>query len=205
MYACINPVTNTVYANKFQIGSNINGHSHISHLSALEYYGFSQQVKNIVYVSSPQRFNAFEFEGITFKHMKTDTLVGVVEPPYTHKLKITDLEKTMIDTIQGIDSVISLEELIDRLELIPAINEEKILWYLEDYGVQALYQKTGYLLSILNETLNISDSLQEIIRSKLNKGVTYLNEEAKHQGTFIKEYQIIVPRWIIERGIDYDI
>jgi len=205
LYAIVNPTIQGVYANKFQIGSCINDQCYISHLSALEYYGYQNQVMNVVFVSSPKRFNAFEFEGITFKHVKTNSMEGVVQPPYTIKMKISELEKAIVDSIHSLDSLVELEELLNSLEFIKPINEKKILHHLEGYHVQTLYQKTAFIFSLLNENMKPSISFMEEMKSKLNKGVAYLNEEAKYRGVFIKEFQLIVPKWIIKRGLDYEV
>jgi len=205
LYVSINPVTHTSYANKYQIGSSISDDAYISHLSALEYYGYLNQVNQVCYVSSPMRFNPFEFEGITYKHLNSKTNKGVIEPPYSDKIKITDLEKTVIDSINGLGSVINLEELVYSFDLIPTLDENKLLSFLDDYSIQALYQKSGYILSLLNDGLKLSVSFFNTIKSKINKSVTYLSEDAKQDGIFIKEYQLVVPKWLVERGQNHEI
>lgn len=205
LYVSINPVTHTTYASKYQIGSSMSDDAYISHLSALEYYGYLNQVNQVCYVSSSKRFNPFEFEGITYKHINVKTNMGVIVPPYSDKIKITDLEKTVIDSIYALGSTINLEELIYSLELIPSLDESKLLLYLDEYKIQALYQKSGYIFSLLNEELKLSESFFNTIKSKINKSVTYLSEEAKQDGVFIKEFQLVVPKWLNSRGQDHEI
>jgi predicted transcriptional regulator of viral defense system len=205
LYVSINPVTQTAFANKYQIGTSINDDAYISHISALEYYGYQNQVSHICTVSSSKRFNSFEFEGITFKQVAIKSRKGVFSPPYTQMLKITDIEKTVIDSIQTIGSIINLEELIYSLELIPKLDEKKLIEYLEAYNTQALYQKSGYLLSLFNDTLKLNESFFEWAKKKMNQSVVYLSEDAKQDGAFIKAYQVVVPTWLIERGQSYEI
>ncbi|MFH2117300.1 MAG: transcriptional regulator [Bacillota bacterium] len=200
LYVSMNPVTQTAYATKYQIGSSINKNAYISHVSALEYYGYQNQVGYICYISSSNRFNSFEFEGITYKQVSIKSKKGVISPPYTQMIKITDIEKTVIDSIQSIGSIIKLEELIYSLEMIPKLDEKKLIEYLEAYNIQALYQKTGYLLSLFNDIFKLSISFFELIKSKLHKSVVYLSEDAKQDGFFIKTYQLVVPKWLAERG-----
>lgn len=205
LYVSINPVTQTAFANKYQIGTSINDDAYISHISALEYYGYRNQVSHICIVSSSKRFNSFEFEGITFKQVAIKSRKGVFSPPYTQMLKITDIEKTVIDSIQTIGSIINLEELIYSLELIPKLDEKKLIEYLEAYNTQALYQKSGYLLSLYNDTLKFNESFFEWTKKKMNRSVVYLSEDAKQDGFFIKAYQVVVPTWLIERGQSHEI
>ncbi|HOJ45350.1 MAG TPA: type IV toxin-antitoxin system AbiEi family antitoxin [Bacilli bacterium] len=196
LYVSINPSTGNAFATKYQIGSSINNYAYISHSSALEYYGYQNQVGNICYVSSYKRFNSFEYEGVIYKHVPIKSNKGVTHPSYTELIKITDIEKTVIDAIQALDSIISLEELINSLEMISRLDQHKIMNYLDDYSIQALYQRTGYLLMLFNETLKFSESFFENIKEKINKSVSYISNEAKYNGKFIKEYQIIVPEWL---------
>jgi len=200
LYVSINPVTQTSFATKYQIGTSINKNAYISHISALEYYGYQNQVSNVCYVSSSNRFNTFEFEGITYKQVSIKSKKGVINPPYTQMIKITDIEKTVIDSIQSIGSIINLEELIYSLEIIPKLDERKLIEYLDAYNIQALYQKTGYLLSLFNDIFKLSISFFEFIKSKLHKSVVYLSGDAKQDGVFIKTYQLVVPKWLAERG-----
>jgi predicted transcriptional regulator of viral defense system len=200
LYVTINPSTGYAFATKYQIGSSINNDAYISHTSALEYYGYQNQVGRMCYVSSSKRFNSFEYEGIIYKHVSIKSDKGVFTPAYTERIRITDIEKTIIDAIQALGSIISLEELINSLEMIPKLDQNKIMTYLDAYYIQALYQKTGYLLSLFNDAFKFSESFFESIKKKIHKGVLYISDDAKQEGTFIKDYQVIVPKWLEERG-----
>jgi predicted transcriptional regulator of viral defense system len=205
LYVSMNPSTGYAFATKFQIGSSINCDTYISHLSALEYYGYQNQVSHICYVSSYKRFNSFEYEGVTYKHVPIKYNHGVVAPSYTELIKITDIEKTIVDTIQSLGSIVNLEELINSIEMIPKLDELKMMTYLDGYQIQALYQKTGFLISVFNDTFNFSESFFETIKQKIHKGVIYISDEAKKNGTFIKDYQVIVPKWLEERGTLHEV
>lgn len=200
LYVSINPSTGNAFATKYQIGSFINNDAYISHSSALEYYGYQNQVSHMCYVSSFKRFNSFEYEGVVYKHVAIKTNNGIVSPFYTELIKITDIEKTIIDTIHSLGSVISLEELINSFEMIPKLNQHKVMTYLEEYQIQALYQKTGYLISFFNDTFKFDKTFFDNIKKKIHKGVVYLSEEAKQEGIYIKEYQVVVPSWLEKRG-----
>lgn len=202
LYVSINPATKLPFANKYQIGSSINDDAYVSYLSALEYYGYINQVNQICYVTSKKRFNSFEFDGITYKHKQLKSTVGVTLPKYTEKIRISDKEKSVVDCIYDIDTSLSLEELYNSIALITDLNESKLLEYLEGYNIQSLYQKSGYILFLCNDTLNLSDYFFEAIKAKIKQSVTYLSEESKIDGVFIKTYQLVVPMWLVNKGAD---
>lgn len=56
MYTCISGETDAPIANRFQIASSITPTSHVSHHTALEYYGITDQVYYDVYVASVTSF-----------------------------------------------------------------------------------------------------------------------------------------------------
>ena len=141
----INPATGYAFATKYQIGSSVNKDTFISHISA---HGIKTLCLLCIFKSV-----TFEYEGIIYKHVSIKSHKGIISPSYTELIKITDIEKTVVDSIQMIGSIISLEEIIYGLEIISKLNEKKITEYLEDYNIQALYQKTGYLLTLFNDTL----------------------------------------------------
>ena len=62
LYALIDPSTNDIYSTKFEIASKISNTSFVCYHSALEYYGFANQVFGIVLVCSLTKFNNFIFE-----------------------------------------------------------------------------------------------------------------------------------------------
>ena len=62
MYTCISPETGLPIASKYQIASAITDTSFVSHHTALEYYGVTDQVYYDVYVSSATRFKEFEYD-----------------------------------------------------------------------------------------------------------------------------------------------
>ena len=52
MYTCVSGETGAPVANRFQIASHITPTSYVSHHTAMEYYGITDQVYYDVYVSS---------------------------------------------------------------------------------------------------------------------------------------------------------
>jgi len=69
IYSVVNLATDQILANRYQIACAITDTSYISHHTAFEYYGLTNQVFYEVYVSSESKFNHFEFECITYKYI----------------------------------------------------------------------------------------------------------------------------------------
>jgi len=197
LYSCVNASTGYIYANKFQIASNINKSTYISHYSAFDFYGYTNQVYNTVYVSSASHFNSFEFDGIRYQYVKSTGDFGVYEPIHSKKIKVTDIERTIIDAIHHIEKISSLDELLNNMELITEINEQKVLLYLKHYNTQSLYQKVGFILSLHQSRLNISSEFFEKLDQHIKKSVRYLNSESEYKGKYLSKFQLVVPSWIL--------
>ena len=111
----MNPATDSIYASKYQIGSSISETSFISHTSALEYYGLNNQVSNSVYVSSLTKFNTFEFEGIIYQYQPTKSDLLVNKLKHTDKIRLSDLERSLIGSIKEIEKNAGVEKVISIL------------------------------------------------------------------------------------------
>jgi predicted transcriptional regulator of viral defense system len=123
--------------NRYRIGSNITKTAYISRHSAFEYYGCSNQVFYEVYVSGNNRFAAFNYDNVTYLYIAPRINDGIELKP--DGVRVTDMERTVLDSINNFEKIAGLEELLRCLELIPFANEDKLLAYLELYGKQALY------------------------------------------------------------------
>jgi len=143
LYVAINIADNIPVISRFIIASHITSSSYVSHHSAFSYYGYANQVFYDVYLSSSSKFNSFEFDGFTYRYVMSRIDEGVNK--IVDDTVVTDLERTVIDSINDFEKIGGLEELLRCLSMISYADETKLLRYLECYGKQFLYQKTGSL------------------------------------------------------------
>ncbi|MDR2073890.1 MAG: hypothetical protein LBP36_00730 [Oscillospiraceae bacterium] len=193
LYVAIGMETRQSVANKFLIASKITDVSYISHHSAFEYYGFSNQVYYETYVSGSKKFASFEFDDITYRYIYSNLDFGVVTND--DGVRVTDLERTILDNIDDFERIGGLEELIKCLELIPSVNEEKLLEYLKKYNKKFLYQKAGYIFQHFQKELSISENFLNKCRKNIGNSKRYLSNETKLQNSekyLNKEWHLIV-------------
>lgn len=191
LYIVISRETGLATANPYEIASKITDSSYISHHSAFEYYGMANQVFTEINVSSSIRFNTFEFDDKTYKYIASKCDFGTVT---AGKIKVTDTERTMLDSIKDFAKIGGLEELLRCLAMISFIDEAKLLSYLEMYNNQFLYQKTGYILSHYQKQMKISDSFFEKCRMNIQKSVRYLYDGIGSENpVFFSDWQIFAP------------
>ena len=172
LYVALDLLTKASVVNKYRIASKISQTSYISHHSAFEYSGLQNQVSYVVNVSSETPFADFDFEGVTYSYISSRLAQGVIRQP--DGVRVTDIERTILDGINDFGKVMGLEELLRCLSLVPSLDEQRLLDYLSAYGKQVLYQKTGYLLGYLKSELRLSDRFFEICAENIGESKRYL-------------------------------
>lgn len=192
MYTCISGETGAPVANRFQIASHITPTSYVSHHTAMEYYGITDQVFYDVYVSSETSFREFSFDGYTYRFVVSKSREGIERPPYSGGIAVTNLERTIVDSIKDMDKISGVEEVVQDIESIRKMQEKRVLKYLELYQNQFLYQKTGFLLSEHKEEMELSDSFFECCKEKIGKSKRYFTRD-QIGGRYDATWKLVVP------------
>ena len=154
---------------RYEIACAVSASACISHHSALEYHGIANQVFYTVSVSSKERFTAFTFDGVTYERYQPGISGGVISPPMTPLVTVTDVERTIADCMYDIDHAGGLEEVLESLRLLPALDENKLLSYLEEYNQIFLWQKAGFILMLFREMLHISEDFFARCKSHIHE------------------------------------
>lgn len=203
IYSPVDLSTGLILANKYQIACALREDAYLSHHTALEYHGLSNQVFNEVYVSSASRFNHFEFHGVKYKYVAPKINKGVVRAPNTENIRLTDLERTIIDSIYQMNKISGYEELSNAIEAAHHLNEEKLLVYLKAYNIQSLYQKSGYILEKYRNKFNLSVHFFKTCKSKVKQGVVYLVDATYIYSKYNKTWRVMEPVASYNEGDDF--
>ena len=198
IYSVVNPVTGQIVATRYQIACAITDTAYISHHSAFEYYGLANQVFYEIYVSSELKFNAFEYNHMTYKYVASRIQEGIVEAKNTTGVRITDLERTVIDSIRDFNKIGGLEELLNCLEGIHFLDEKKVLRYLEIYNTQGLYQRVGYLLQHYQKEMQLSNDFIDSCKEKIGKSRRYLLNEESQKNIYNSEWKLMIPEGLFD-------
>ena len=198
IYSVINPVTGQIVATRYQIACAITDTAYISHHSAFEYYGLTNQVFYEIYVSSETKFNSFEYDYVTYKFVASRMEEGIIEARNTTGVWVTDLERTVIDSIRDYNKIGGFEELLNCLEGTHFLDESKLLRYLEIYNTQGLYQRVGYLLQHYQKEKQLSDAFIDFCKRKIGKSRRYLVDESNERNSYNREWKLMVPEGLFE-------
>lgn len=193
LYTCVGGAGAGPVATRFQIAGAITESSFLSHQSAMEYYGAADQVSYEVYVGSATRFREFDFAGYHYRFVQSRFRDGVVQAPFSGGVVLTDKERTVIDCIKDMDRIGGLEETLADISAIGRLSGDKLLRYLELYGNQFLYQKTGFLLERGREGNGLGDGFFSACLARIGKSKRYLTADKVGASTYVARWQLIVP------------
>ncbi|NLW88798.1 MAG: transcriptional regulator [Clostridiaceae bacterium] len=194
LYTAISFEAKQPVANRFMIATHIAEDACVSFHSAFEYYGYANQVFYEVYVTTTHRFSDFNYDGIAYTRVSPRIETGTVIN--NAGIRITDPERTVVDSIYAFEKVGGLEELLRCLDLIPSLRSEKITLYLDEYGLAHLYQRTGFILMHFSEQLGLEKSFFDYCQSRIPTTKKYLySEKDSFSRDFIlhKEWRLFAP------------
>ena len=192
LFVAISLETKQPVVNRYVIASNIATDAYITHHSAFEYYGYANQVYYEVYTAAKTRFRGFEYDGITYRRVAPNINSGV--DTKRDGTRVTDIERTVIDSINDFEKIGGLEELLHCLSLVPSLNEEKLFNYLDEYDKRLLYQRTGYILEHFKDELKLSEGFFTTCKSTIPKSKQYFYKGLQHESHHLaKGWRLFVP------------
>ena len=205
LYVAIDLYDHEPVVSKYEIASALSKTAVVSHHSAFEYYGYANQVTYTVSVTSATRFNSFSFGGYRYIRRAPSLSSGVEKTG--GRLSVTDIERTVLDGIDGFESDMGFEELVRCIRAIPILNEEKLSRYLSEYGKCFLYQKTGFILEHYQDEFGISNGFLHLCRQKAGKSSRYLLKDIQNiPFDYSRSWHLTMPKdlWeTVEGGADH--
>lgn len=197
LYATVNVETGEVNASVLQIACGVHDEAFLSHQSALVARGLMDWVDCRVFYGAPTKVKTFSFEGWEYVCIPSGLSQGVecmeVSGAGEPGLSVTSLERTLVESLREMDWVGGVAVITQVLKRVDRMDEEALLFFLDHYDIQMLYQKAGFMLTGEKERLGLSDGFFEHCKSNMGSSVRYLNQAAREDGVFVKEWQLVVP------------
>lgn len=182
--------------NKFIIGCNAVQDGVLAYHSALEYYLLQTQEFNELYLHSTQQFRTFEYLGETYSFKKLKFLHNPVVKTDSsgYTLRVTSLSQTLVDCMYNINLAGGIEELMYALtDCCPNdINEKDLLKCLELYDNKSLWQRAGFLFSMFNHRLCLSEDFFKNCKSAMGNNLSYIINPY-FCNSFSKEWNLCIP------------
>ena len=178
---------------KFEIASKINDESFVSHHSALEYYGVANQVFNTLTVGSKRKFNDFSFDDVDYTRQAVKDYTQVIYI-VTAGVRVATLERAVVDCIDNIDLGGGVDELLNALEQIRVLDENRLAEILQAYNKVILYQKVGFILEQYKDKYMLSDKFFADCKSHLTNQIKYFLNDEYSDIVYNSDWQLMAPK-----------
>ena len=175
LYCVNNIATRQPEANKYQVASAVTSTSFLAYHAAMEYHGLAHQVYYNVAVGGSMAFNSFDFDNNHFAHYNLSDKYGIDLPVADSQVRVTNVERTIVECVDRIDLCGGWEELVNCLRGVRYLREEQLLSTLCFYDKIALYKKVGFLFEQLN--LPVSQDFIAECKRYAKDSVTYLTSD----------------------------
>jgi predicted transcriptional regulator of viral defense system len=97
--------------------------------------------------------------------------------------------------VNDLEKAGGISELYHCLQMVPFLDEDKLLYYLELYGKQFLYQKAGFILEPLKEDLKLTEQFFDKCREYMGKSRRYFSDTMERQTMeYVSAWQMYVPK-----------
>ena len=114
-------------------------------------------------------------------------------------LRVTDLERTLVDVLNRPQRSGGWEEVWRSLESVEFFDLDKIVEYVLLLGNATAASKVGFYLDQHREALMVHESHLVALRSQRPRQPHYVDRSKSGDGSFVSEWNLVVPTELIER------
>jgi predicted transcriptional regulator of viral defense system len=193
----------------FLVAAKLTHDAVLSHHTALEFHGRAYSVQEHFTYSAlrplrPVTFRSHVFHGIAFPQAlqragKENFVVSVAERA-AMDIRVTSLERTLVDVLDRPDLSGSWEEIWRSLESIEFFDLNSVIEYTILLANATTAAKVGFFLEQHREVLMVEDRHLKSLRELGPKQPHYLERSKRQSGRLISDWNLVVPQEVYERA-----
>ncbi|MBN1627889.1 MAG: transcriptional regulator [Deltaproteobacteria bacterium] len=192
----------------YLLASKMASDSVLAYHTALELQGKAYTVQeNFFYLTGsaarPLNFRGQRYRGVAFpkKLMKEhQESFGVVKVERTGiDVKVTSLERTLVDALDRPSLCGTWEEIWKSLEMVEFFDLDKVVEYTAHLGNATTAAKVGFFLEQHRESLMPDDKHLDRLMSMKPVKPHYMVYKGRKPGRFLKRWNLVAPDEIVER------
>lgn len=181
----------------FIIGSNLVEPYYIGYWSALNYYGFSDQIPSTTFIATTKPKKSIDVLQTTYLFIQVNKkkFFGAIEVDIDgEKVKISDKNKTVADCLDRPDYCGGIDEIARSIFFSrEEINLEKVKDYALEMGNRTILKRLGYILEVSDLLEQYKDIFKEV---KLSKGYSRLDPLSPRSGTYNDRWGLLINKEI---------
>jgi len=195
----------------FLLASRMTSDAVLSHHTALEFYGRAYSVFSKFTYQTSKSPKSATFRGMSFQPVKIpEALKRKNKEDFgvkTHdlkglKLKVTALERILVDVMDRPNYSGSWEEKWRSLEMIEFFDLDQVLEYIKLLGNATTAAKVGFFLDQHRDELMVPENYLNELRQLRPKQPHYLERKRNKKSSWVAAWNLMVPDEIIDRRWD---
>ncbi len=180
----------------------------LSHHTALEFHGRAYSLyEHFTYSAyrplKPVTFRSHVFRGVKFPkalHLAKQENYGVaILDKAGLKVRVTSLERTLVDVLHRPDISGSWEEIWRSLESVEFFDLDKVVEYVYLLKNATTAMKVGFFLEQNRENLMVDDRYLKSLHNLRPRQPHYLDRSKRVSGRLISKWNLVIPVEILER------
>ena len=180
------------FVNDFALGTFLLDDSAIAYWSALNYWGLTEQIPNTVFVQSLRLKRNKRIRGVYYKFVKISEkkFYGIIQMGRgKHKIRITDLEKTIIDCFDLPVYSGGYDELIKSF-IKTKLNTTKLLDYSLRVDNLSIMKRISFLAYLFK--LRGFERYKKETKKRLKDKYTLFSPLREGKGNFNSEWKLVI-------------
>lgn len=199
----------TYSVDPFLVAAKMTDDAVLAYHTALEYHGNAYSGYNrLTYVSafrSPTaRFRGHEYVRLSIPQALLESgcsHLGIATNPQDGvDLRVTNLERTFVDVLDRPNVSGSWEEIWRSLESIEFFDLEQVVAYLRRLGNATTAAKVGFFLSQHRDALMVDEGTFDALKALVPKQPHYMDRSSRTGCRLVSEWNLVVPREVLERS-----
>jgi len=192
----------------FLLASKMTPDAVLSHHTALEFFGHAYSVRNIFTYFASRPVETWVFQGHTFKGTRfSKSLLSKgkelfeirIEEREGMDLRVTSLERTLVDTLDRPELSGSWEEIWRSLESVEFFDLDKVIEYIQLLKNSTTAAKVGFFLEQHREELMVEDHYLKELKDLCPRNPHYLSRTRRESGRIITDWNLVVPEEVLDR------
>lgn len=201
--------TDSYPVDPFLVAAKLTPDSVLSHHTALEFHGRAYSVyTQITYSASrplgPLKIRSHVFRGTKFPHVLVragKVHAGVLTAERAGmNLRVASLERTLVDVLDRPDLSGSWEEIWRSLESVEFYDLDKVVEYALLLGNATTGAKVGFFLEQHRKPLMVEDCHLKALHGLRPQQPHYLDRAKRTSGRLVSEWNLVIPREVLERA-----
>ncbi len=193
----------------YLVASRLADDAVIAYHSALQFHGKAYSLHHRHYYLAKQRLRPFSFQGQEYVAVTQPKTPGAVDDPdpgieqISHRglsVRVTSLERTLVDVLAEPDKGGGWEELDRSLEMIEFVDLDAVVDYTLRFQNAAIAARVGYYLERRQQEWMVDATYLERLASCAPRQPRYLDRRRFPSGRLVKPWNLIIPPSLLDRS-----